>query len=479
MCNANNTTAKVPCTAPVRDRGRRAGRQRQRRRQPRLRLLRRYVRLLLRRFGRDSLDGAGMDADLDGRLLPAGRPARTTRTRSGTGSRWSTARGSPRPTTSSGTSSPTASPTSAHTSSTTTSRERSTSRCRTSSASSSTSRTPPATTRPPSAGCSPRTSRSDFFACGANAHIVRNMADPPDCGDPDRMGSPLYTADPDETDGGGVHPNSGVNNKAAFLMADGGLQRPDGHRDRDPEGGADLLQVNNSMLGSASDYADLGNALVRPARTSPSATTGSPTADCTEVGQAVLATEMATDPPEAPTPDLPAPSCDRVALVRRVLRRPREPGERELGRGDDRPTASYRRAGFFYPQNPNAGLSTRPTRRAGTEHLRLRPLQRHDSTLRANGDRGHGAGERLPALQPRVRLRGRPAGTNSTAACSSTRPTEPPGRGRTPGRLIPAGNGGYNGTLQASPLVGRRRSSPRATATARRRPTSQHSLVRT
>ena len=36
------------------------------------------------------------------------------------------------------------------------------------------------------------------------------------------MTSPHYTADPNEADAGGVHKNSGVNNKAAFLMTDGG-----------------------------------------------------------------------------------------------------------------------------------------------------------------------------------------------------------------------------------------------------------------
>ena len=40
------------------------------------------------------------------------------------------------------------------------------------------------------------------------------------------MTSPNYSA-PDEIDNGGVHINSGVNNKAAFLITDGGtLQRP-------------------------------------------------------------------------------------------------------------------------------------------------------------------------------------------------------------------------------------------------------------
>ena len=87
------------------------------------------------RFGRDSLDGAGMRPDLDRRLLRAGDRARLRQRVLERRSRWSTATGSPPPTTSSATSSRTASPTSARTSSTTTNRVRSTSRCPTSSAS--------------------------------------------------------------------------------------------------------------------------------------------------------------------------------------------------------------------------------------------------------------------------------------------------------------------------------------------------------
>ena len=47
-----------------------------------------------------------------------------------------------------------------------------------------------------------------------------NMADPPQFEDPDRIGSSYYYCGTD--DNGGVHYNSGVNNKAAYLMTDGG-----------------------------------------------------------------------------------------------------------------------------------------------------------------------------------------------------------------------------------------------------------------
>ena len=52
--------------------------------------------------------------------------------------------------------------------------------------------------------------------------VIRDMEDPTLFNDPDRVTSPKYTADSNEQDAGGVHRNSGVNNKAAFLMTDGG-----------------------------------------------------------------------------------------------------------------------------------------------------------------------------------------------------------------------------------------------------------------
>src|SRR6185503_19191374 len=51
---------------------------------------------------------------------------------------------------------------------------------------------------------------------------IRDMKDPTNSGQPDRTGSPLYVTDPSLGDVGGVHSNSGVNNKAAYLMVDGG-----------------------------------------------------------------------------------------------------------------------------------------------------------------------------------------------------------------------------------------------------------------
>src|SRR6476620_5352850 len=55
---------------------------------------------------------------------------------------------------------------------------------------------------------------------GEDIGAFRDMKNPPAFGDPDMMQSANYFSGPG--DNAGVHTNSGVNNKAAFLMTDGG-----------------------------------------------------------------------------------------------------------------------------------------------------------------------------------------------------------------------------------------------------------------
>ncbi|MBK7453823.1 MAG: M4 family metallopeptidase [Anaerolineales bacterium] len=52
--------------------------------------------------------------------------------------------------------------------------------------------------------------------------VIRDMEDPTLYGDPDKMTSVNYSFDTSYADNGGVHSNSGINNKAVFLMVDGG-----------------------------------------------------------------------------------------------------------------------------------------------------------------------------------------------------------------------------------------------------------------
>jgi len=134
---------------------------------------------------------------------------------------------------------------------------------------------------------------------------IRDMETPGAYGDPDRMTSPNYTADATEADAGGVHTNSGVNNKAAFLITDGGT-----FNGRTVTGlGTDktariYYEVDTAMLTSASDYADLGSALPQ-ACTNLIGTAGITAADCTEVADAVAATEMLTQRAPPTAADMP------------------------------------------------------------------------------------------------------------------------------------------------------------------------------
>jgi bacillolysin len=181
---------------------------------------------------------------------------------------------------------------------------------------------------------------------------IRDMKDPTVFNDPDRMTSPNYTADSGEGDAGGVHTNSGVNNKAAFLIADGGT-----FNGRTVTGlgiakaSRIYYAVQTSMLTSASDYADLGTALPQ-ACTNLIGTAGITAADCTEVGDAVAAVEMESQPTTMAARAPEAPVC-AGGLV-----------PTSLFSDDLENTASGNWSagdGWYYPQNPNPYVGWDPT----------------------------------------------------------------------------------------------------------------------
>jgi bacillolysin len=140
--------------------------------------------------------------------------------------------------------------------------------------------------------------------------VLRDMKDPTLFGDPDRMTSPNYTADFEnsngqESDNGGVHRNSGVNNKAAFLMTDGGTFNGRTVTGLGITKAARIYyEVNTKLLTSGSDYGDLFRVLPQ-ACTNLTGTLGITAANCTEVKDAVAATEMNLVPPAAPNPEAP------------------------------------------------------------------------------------------------------------------------------------------------------------------------------
>jgi len=140
--------------------------------------------------------------------------------------------------------------------------------------------------------------------------ILRNMANPPEYLQPDRMKSALYYGE--TGDSGGVHTNSGVANKAAYLLTDGGSFN--GH----VVGSIGLAktakifyEANQRLLTSSSDYADLYDDL-QQACTALVGTGGITAGDCVQVGEAAAATEMNLQPNTGvPAPD--APMCQAGA----------------------------------------------------------------------------------------------------------------------------------------------------------------------
>ena len=119
---------------------------------------------------------------------------------------------------------------------------------------------------------------------------IRNMMNPPAFNDPDRMMSPIYhTA---SSDSGGVHINSGINNKAAYLMTDGGTFNGYTVNALGYAKVADLYyEAQTNLLTSGSDYRDLYNALNQACQN-----LGYSAGNCNQVRKATLAVEMPADP---------------------------------------------------------------------------------------------------------------------------------------------------------------------------------------
>jgi len=135
---------------------------------------------------------------------------------------------------------------------------------------------------------------------------IRNMKTPPDFKDPDSMLSSLYCkSGPCVDDNGGIHTNSGVNNKAAYLMVDGGTF---GGRTVTalglPKTLAIYYEAQTNLLTSGSDYLDLHNALYQ-ACLNLVGTKGIALANCTEVRDATLAVKMDKSPVANFNPDVP------------------------------------------------------------------------------------------------------------------------------------------------------------------------------
>jgi bacillolysin len=145
---------------------------------------------------------------------------------------------------------------------------------------------------------------------------IRDLADPNLEGDPDRTQDPLYVDDLGSgsfyDDNGGVHSNSGVSNKTAYLIMEGGTFN--GQTVTGIDGGdtfpktARLYQLVNESLSSGADFADLGNVLVQACNTLVGSN-GFTSADCTEVQEATQATQLHLTPANAPQPADASTAC--------------------------------------------------------------------------------------------------------------------------------------------------------------------------
>jgi len=146
---------------------------------------------------------------------------------------------------------------------------------------------------------------------------IRNLSNPPALGQPDRMTSALWDADTfGYGDNGGVHTNSGVGNKAAYLISQGGTfngQTITGIDGMDPTltKTAALYYEVILRLTSGSDYANLADVLEQACGefVANDNQHGFNTGDCTNVAKAVTATQLRTTPTQAPQPADAARTC--------------------------------------------------------------------------------------------------------------------------------------------------------------------------
>jgi len=144
---------------------------------------------------------------------------------------------------------------------------------------------------------------------------VRDMANPTSFGDPDRMTSPNYYTG--SLDFGGVHSNSGVNNKAVSLIVDGGNFNGQVITGIGiSKTAAIYYDVQTNYLISGSDYLDLYNALNQSCQDL-LGFNGITGADCTQVNNALLAVEMNQQPITDFNPD--AEICPAGSIIATTL----------------------------------------------------------------------------------------------------------------------------------------------------------------
>ncbi|WNV87932.1 M4 family metallopeptidase [Umezawaea sp. Da 62-37] len=126
---------------------------------------------------------------------------------------------------------------------------------------------------------------------GSSLGVIRDMADPTKHRQPDQVDGKYWVS------GADPHRNSGVANKAAFLIADGGSFGGETVSGLGLDKSVALWWAVQNQLTPASTFRDLGTALdTACALNSRAAVAGTTTGDCDQVRKAVRATRMAEVP---------------------------------------------------------------------------------------------------------------------------------------------------------------------------------------
>ena len=176
--------------------------------------------------------------------------------------------------------------------------------------------------------------------------VFRDMKDPTRFGHPDRVRSARWFTG--SADDGGVHRNSGVGNKAAYLMADGatfnGYTIKAIGRTRTARV---WYQALTTRLTPAANYIDLADALVS-ACTDLAGTKGMTLAHCKSVRDATRATQMNLAP-KALAPKS-APTCGSGKTAAYVFKDDLE--DSKSGNWVSSTLVGTKK-GWYYPQNPN------------------------------------------------------------------------------------------------------------------------------
>nr|WP_238355672.1 M4 family metallopeptidase [Kribbella sandramycini] len=153
---------------------------------------------------------------------------------------------------------------------------------------------------------------------GSSLGVIRSMSDPTKFNDPDKMTSPKWFDDDFFQDNGGVHFNSGVGNKTAYLIADGGSFNGQKMLGIGLARSEVLWHETQKILTTGADYGDLAEGLRSSCdKLAKKKKSGMTKKDCVQVGLAIKATELDLEPAGG----LPAqaPVCDTAGAKAKNL----------------------------------------------------------------------------------------------------------------------------------------------------------------